>query len=239
MVLMTMVLGFYMLLDFNKMEAFCLDLVPTPYREDFRDLLRRTGRVWQAFLRGQAILGLVIGVIVAGVLSIIGLRFALGLGLIAGLFEFVPIFGPFIAGMIAALVAVFQGSNWLAMTPLGYATLVVVIFVVVQQIENNILVPRIIGHSLNLNPFIVLLAIVGGGILAGVLGVLLAAPVVASLRIWLGYVYRKSVGLETLPTPVVEPLLPSEKPGRVVRLKRWWQNSVARTFERSSRNKNE
>jgi predicted PurR-regulated permease PerM len=223
MVALILIFGFYLLVDFEKLEPAFLGLVPEPYVGDFERLLEQTGKVWQAFLRGQFILGLVIGSAVAIVLSVIGLRFALGLGLIAGLLEFVPIFGPVISGMIAILVALFQEGNWLGLSPLGLALVVAGIFVVIQQLENNILQPRIIGHSLNLNPFIVLLAVLSGGILAGVLGVLLAAPMVATMRIWLGYMYRKSVGLETRPTPVIGPPSAPEGSLRIERVRKWWQ----------------
>jgi predicted PurR-regulated permease PerM len=204
-VVLALVMGFYLLLDFSQLKVALLDLIPDSHDEDVETLLENTGKVWQAFLRGQLLLGVVIGSIVSIALTIIGMRFALGLGLIAGLLEFVPIFGPVISGMIAGLVALFQVSNWLGLTPLGYAILVLIIFTVIQQVENNILVPRIIGHSLNLHPLIVLLAALAGGILGGVLGVLLAAPFVATLRIWLGYIYRKIVGLGTEPEPILGP----------------------------------
>ncbi len=209
MLLMTMVLGFYLLLDFERLTGVCLDLVPLPYRGDFSRMFAETGRIWQAFLRGQLILALVIGVVVAASLTFLGLKFSWGLGLIAGLFEFVPMFGPLISGFLAVLVALFQGGNWMGLSGIGLALVVTALFVIIQQVENNILVPRIIGHSLNLHPLVVLLAAVSGGILAGVLGLLLAAPTVATLRVWLGYVYRKTVGMDTPPAPVLAPLAPA------------------------------
>ncbi len=222
MLLMTMVLGFYLLLDFERLTDVCLDLVPPPYRGDFSRMFAETGRIWQAFLRGQLILALVIGVVVAAALTVMGIKFSWGLGLIAGLFEFVPIFGPLISGVLAVLVAIFQGGNWMGLSGVGLAVAVGVLFLVIQQLENNVLVPRIIGHSLNLHPLVVLLAAVAGGILAGVLGLLLAAPAVATLRVWLGYVYRKTVGLDTPPAPVLAPLAPAPSPrGREWIVRQW------------------
>jgi predicted PurR-regulated permease PerM len=144
-------------------------------------------------------------------MTILGLRFSLVIGLIAGLLEFVPIFGPIVAGLMAVLVALFQGGNWWGLAPWAYALIVLVVFVVIQQLENNILVPRIIGGTLNLSPVVVLLGALAGGIVAGALGLLLAAPALATLRLWLGYVYRKVVGLETWPRPA---LLPRPKRGK-------------------------
>ncbi|MCH7588305.1 MAG: AI-2E family transporter [Chloroflexi bacterium] len=202
---LVMIIGFYLLLDFDIIRTTCLNLVPDLYEDDISKLFDETGRVWQAFLRGQLILGLAIGLIVSVTLTILGVRFAIGLGIIAGLLEFVPIFGPLISGLIAGLVALFQSGNWLGLTPGVYVLVVLLAFIVIQQVENNLLVPRIIGHSLNLNPLIVLLAALAGGILAGVIGLLLAAPIVATLRLWAGYFYRKIVGLGTIPEPVLGP----------------------------------
>ncbi len=193
--LLVMVIGFYLLLDFENLRGYCLDLVPTSYEGDINRLINETGNIWQAFLRGQFILGLVVGSVVTIVLAILGLRFAIGLGIFAGFMEFVPIFGPVISGIIASLVALFQESNWLSVSPGVFALIVLGVFVIIQQIENNILVPRIIGHSLNLNPLIVILAALAGGLLAGILGILLAAPTVATLRLWFGYFYRRTPSL--------------------------------------------
>ena len=104
---------------------------------------------------------------------------------------------------VTFMVALFQGSNIWGLSPLGFALLVLIVFAIVQQLENNVLYPGIIGHSLKLHPLLVILSVLAGGILAGLIGFLLAAPTVATLRIWSGYVYRKSVGLDTWPTPIV------------------------------------
>jgi len=221
MLVLVLVMGYYLARDFGHMDDHLLGLVPGPYQEDFRRLLDETGRVWQAFLRGQVILALAMGVSSAAVFAALGLRFSLGLGLIAGLMEFVPLFGPIIAGLLAVLVALFQPANWWGLTPFVYALVVLGGAVVLQQLENNILVPRIIGHSLNLHPLIVLLAALSGGILAGVLGILLAAPTVATLRMWLGYIYRKTVGLETWPRPVIDRRLAPGPSDRLARFRHW------------------
>jgi predicted PurR-regulated permease PerM len=146
---------------------------------------------------------LVVGVLVALVMGLMGVRLALVLGLVAGLLEFVPVFGALIAGLIAAIVAFFQGSNWWGLSSFAFVIAVILVFMIIQQIENNVLVPRIIGQSLNLHPIVVLMAALAGGMLAGVIGLLLAAPAVATLRLWMGYVYIKIAGLEAWPAPVL------------------------------------
>jgi len=104
------------------------------------------------------------------------------------------------------IVAFFQPSNPWQLSPLIFTLIVLTVFLIIQQIESAILAPKIIGVSLDLHPLIVFLAIIAGGILFGLVGVLLAAPLVATTRLWLGYVYRKVVGLDTPPPSVLEPI---------------------------------
>ncbi|MGH2626766.1 MAG: AI-2E family transporter, partial [Anaerolineales bacterium] len=122
----------------------------------------------------------------------------------------------------AVLVALFQGHNALGLSPLGFALVVAGAAFLIQQLENNILVPRIIGESLNLHPMIVFVGAIVGASMAGVLGVLLAAPVVATARLWLGYLYRKTVGLETWPAP------PPPDPARSPARESWWRRVRSR-----------
>jgi predicted PurR-regulated permease PerM len=193
---LVLVLGIYLLLDIGNLDEAFLEWIPPVYRHDVRLILDELTQIWSSFLRGQAILGLVIGVTVATVLSILRVQFSLVIGLIAGLLEFVPMFGPLITAIIGVLVALFQPTNWLGLAPLAYSAIVLGCLIIIQQIENNVLVPRIIGRSLNMPPLSVLISVLAGGMIAGVLGMLLAAPVAASLRVILGYIYQKTVGFD-------------------------------------------
>jgi len=205
LVLSIFVFGFYLLIDFDKSNEVLLNLIPGPYKRDIQRLLKDTSLLWSSFFRGQLILGLAVGLLTILFLTILGTNFTLGLGVIAGFLELIPGFGPFIAACVGVLVAIFQSANWIGLSPFWYAAVVLGAFLLVQQIENNLLVPKIIGHSLNLPPLAVLLAVLAGGYLFGLFGVLLAAPLTATLRLWVGYIYRKTVGLETWPAPVLEP----------------------------------
>jgi len=179
-------------------------LMPEPYRADGERLTRDTELIWRAFLRGQLGLALFVGVVVAVTLSFLGVRFSLGLGVIAGILEFVPVFGPAISTALAVIVAFFQGGSWLGLNPLPFALLVLGVMVLIQLVENNYLVPRFVGVSLRLHPILVLVAVIAGSSLAGIVGVLVAAPALATLRLWGGYVYYKTVGLETWPESPME-----------------------------------
>ncbi|MFN2273756.1 MAG: AI-2E family transporter [Anaerolineales bacterium] len=202
--LLILVIAFYLLKDFDRIRPALIRLAPPVYRNDVAFLLTETNRVWRAFLRGQVLLGVVIGVLSGGSMFIIGLDFPLIIGVISGLLELVPMFGPVISAVIAALVGLFQTGNPFGVTPLAYGLIIVAIFTVIQQVENTILVPRILGENLNLPPLAVFVAVLAGGTLGGFLGILLASPTLATLRLYLGYVYNKVADLEGKPSPVVE-----------------------------------
>jgi predicted PurR-regulated permease PerM len=144
----------------------------------------------------------VTGILTWMLISAAGLRFSLGVGVLGGLGRFVPIFGPWVAGIVAALVALVQPSNWLGLTPVAYAILVGVIILVLNQAIDYFIIPRIMGSSLNISPAIVLIATLLGAILAGVLGLLLAAPVVASLALLGRYILRKMMDKSPWDPPI-------------------------------------
>ena len=206
------VLAFYMLVDIDGAEARLAAWAPPEFQGDALRLLEETTLVWRAFVRGQLLLALVLGLVVAAALAALGVRFALVLGLIAGILDVVPFFGPFIAGLIAVVVAFFQGANWWGLHPLAFAVIVLAAFLIIQQIENTVLVPGILGYSLKTRPLTILLAAMAGATLAGVVGVLLAQPVTAMLRVWLTYFYRKTAGLDPWPEPPPAPPAP-RRPG--------------------------
>jgi len=184
-------------------DRMVIGLMPEAYRADGERLARETERIWRAFLRGQLGLALFVGFFVAVTLTLLGVRFSLGLGVIAGILEFVPVFGPAISTALAVIVAFFQGGSWLGLSPLTYALLVLGVMVLIQLVENNYLVPRFVGVSLRLHPILVLVAVIAGSNLAGLVGVLVARRP-GDLALWGGYVYNKTVGIDTWPeSPMV------------------------------------
>ncbi len=218
-IVLVLILGVYLLLDMGSFDDVFLEWIPPLYRSDVRLIIDELTQVWSSFLRGQAILGLVIGIVVAVVLTLLGVQFSMVLGLIAGLMEFVPMFGPLITAVVGVIVAIFQPTNWLGVTPFAFSAIVLGCFLVIQQIENNLLVPRIIGRSLNMSPLAVLISVLAGGMIAGVLGLLLAAPVAASLRVILGYIYGKTVGFDDW-TEILSPELEEVQPLKLGRFRR-------------------
>ena len=112
----------------------------------------------------------------------------------AGILEFVPNIGPVLAAIPAVLLALFQyESSWLGslVGPFWFAVIVLLLYALVQRVENMYLVPRIIGRSLNLHPLVVLIGAIIGASVAGIFGILLAAPLLATAKLILAYIYRK------------------------------------------------
>lgn len=194
-----LVASFYLVKDVKIIVTWADEVVPPGYRHDFRRIRLRIANAWNAFLRGQLVLCIVMGVIVAITMAAIGLPNALFIGLLFGVLEFIPNLGPTIASVPAVLIAFFEGSTVLNISNGWFAILVIIINSLLQQLENNFLVPRILGQSLNLHPLVVLIAAIIGAQLAGVLGILLAAPAVATLRILSEYVYYRLLDIPPFP----------------------------------------
>ena len=184
--------------------AFWIAWRPPGYTEELGRLREEINQVWKAFFRGQVVLGMVIGLVVWISMTIVGLPNAGLMGLLAGLLEVIPTFGPVLATIPALLIAFFQGSTYLPMSNFWFAVLVLGIYFVIQQTENAYLVPRIMGRRLQLHPVIVFIGVLAGGMLAGALGVLLAAPIIATIRVVLRYVYAKLLDEDPYPAEVHE-----------------------------------
>ena len=191
--------AFYLVRDADRIVAGMDTLMPPPMQEDFVQLRIRITNVWHAFLRGQLLMGIFMVVITTGAALIIGLPNALALGILAGVTEFIPNIGPVIAAIPAVAVAFFEGSTWIPLEGFWFAVLVLGVYIVIQQIEGNLLLPRVMGRSLNLHPLVVLVAIIAGGSLAGILGMLLASPFVATLRVLVEYVYHRLTDQDPFP----------------------------------------
>ncbi len=193
---LVLVIGFYLLLYLERFGWAVIGWVPGPYKSDASRIMTDMGSIWQSFFRGQLLMGLAVGTMTAVIMSILGVRNSIGLGVLAGVLEFIPIFGPWITAIVSVLVALFQETNPWGLTPVSYALIVLAAGIFIQQVENNFLYPRVIGQSLALNPLVVLLAALAAGSLFGIVGLLLAAPVVATGRLCLGYLYWKTVGVD-------------------------------------------
>ncbi len=210
--LFVLIAAFYLVKDTRRLVDWLDGLAPPGYRDDFVRLRRQITDAWSAFLRSQLLLGVVVGVITTMVCAAVGLPYPWALGLIAGLLEVIPHIGPFIAAIPAVLLALFVGSSYLPLRPFWLALLVAGLYLLIQQVENSVLVPRILGRSLDLHPLMVLVAAVIGGKVAGVLGILLAPPILATLRVVGRYVLNRLYDRDPFAEPVER--TPSPQPER-------------------------
>ena len=194
-----LVASFYLVKDWASVTRWVEEATPPAYRDDVRQLRMQIGGVWNAFLRGQLILCVVMGVVVGITMALIGLPSAWLIGLLFGTLEFIPNLGPTIASVPTVVIAFLEGSTILGLSNTWFAILVLGVNTVLQQLENHFLVPRIMGQSLHLHPVVVLVAAIIGANIAGVLGILLAAPVVATLRVLAEYTYYRLLDMPPFP----------------------------------------
>jgi predicted PurR-regulated permease PerM len=188
----------YISLDAHIYRNAFLNAIPAAYQPEFSSLLARVERLWNNFFHGELVLMLVVGGMTTIGLAALGVPGALYLGIIAGLLEIIPNFGPIIATVPAVIVALIQGSAFLPISNLAFAGLIILFYILVQQVENNLIVPRVLGAALELPPLIVMTGIVIGASAGGILGALLATPVIASGREVLHYIYRKMMEQEPI-----------------------------------------
>lgn len=173
------VVAFYLLLDWNRLIASIRNLLPRQWEPDAIRLARRCDEVLSAFLRGQLLVMLCLGVIYAVGLTLLGVRFGLLIGLVAGLASIVPFLGFIVGISVALVVAFFQFGSWLIL--LG----VVVVFSIGQVVESTVLQPKLLGDKIGLHPVAVIFAVLAGGTLFGFTGVLLALPAAAVIMVLL------------------------------------------------------
>ncbi|HSM23567.1 MAG TPA: AI-2E family transporter [Anaerolineaceae bacterium] len=166
------------------------------YNFDIKQMGLEISRTWNAFLRGQLIITLITVVIYIILLGALGVNFYYGLAFIAGLARFVPYIGPFVAWTTFGLVSLFQGTTIFGLEPLPYAILVIGLSLLVDVIMDYLVVPRLMGDALKVHPAAVLVAVFIFASLFGFFGVLLAAPVLATVKLIGQYVFFKMFDLD-------------------------------------------
>jgi len=190
---------FYITVDGHKLKPWAKSLFKPEYLPEVNELGLRINRVWHAFFRGQLMLSLVIGTMTLIVGLLIGLPSALALAIIAGVMEAVPTIGPILAAIPAVILALTQGSSALHVGNGAFALITIGAYILIQQTENAVIVPRIMGSALELHPIIVLVGVVIGASFAGVLGVFLAAPTLATMKVLLTYAHAKILDIPPFP----------------------------------------
>ncbi|HEX6270622.1 MAG TPA: AI-2E family transporter [Anaerolineales bacterium] len=197
------------------------------YTEDLRRLGSELSRIWNAFLRGQIIIFVLTVGIYSVLLPALGVRYALGLALMAGLAKFLPYIGPAITWVVMGLVTFLQPFKPFGLNPLLYTAIVVIAALIVDQIMDNLVTPRIMARTLKVHPAAVLVAALIAANLLGLLGVVIAAPFLATIMLLGRYVMRKMFDLDPWP-PIETELHPSVGMEWVARIKQLQRSLFAK-----------
>jgi predicted PurR-regulated permease PerM len=201
---------FYMLNDQKNIAQNLSNLVPERYHADMQNLRVIFDRVLSSYLRGQLILCLFIGGMCTIGLFILGVKLSFLLGTIAGILEIVPTIGPFLGAIPAVLIALLTSPALAVKTAILYA--------VIQQIENLLLVPKVTKESVKLHPTITMLVLVAGSEVAGIWGILLAVPLTAIVRDLFWYVYVRTTPEGVTPDEAMALVIPDWPMGGAVRM---------------------
>jgi predicted PurR-regulated permease PerM len=192
--LITLVSVHFFLSQWPNMRASLIAFAPPPYRPELHELYQRIRRVWMAYLRGQIVLMLIVGVVFTVAWTVVGIPGALVLGVLAGLFTLIPDVGPFLAAILATAVALLEGSTWIPLSNFWVAGITVLVYLVLIAMKNFFLRPIVMGRSVHMNEALVFIIIMIATILEGILGALLIVPLFASTVLIVGYVQRKILG---------------------------------------------
>jgi predicted PurR-regulated permease PerM len=176
---------FYVMKDKDRGITALNNMLPRAWRNDIWRIFRIINGILSSYIRGQLLLGLAVGVSVTVGMLIVGAPYAILLGLISGLTEIVPVIGPILGAIPGVALAAFHLEGWVMVLK------VLAVYIIVQQLENNLLVPKIQGDSVKLHPSIIMVAIVVGSQVMGLVGLIIAVPVAAILRDIYLYLYRR------------------------------------------------
>ncbi len=179
------VFAFYMLKDIERIkESFTLT-IPRKYRSDVLAIGRDLNEIMSGFFRGHLLILIITGALTGLGMYLIGLDFAFIIGIIAGVAELVPYLGPFITAVPAVALALLISRKT--------AVFAVIVILIVQQLENSVITPKILGKNMGLHPLVVIFTLLAGGELYGFIGILLAVPAAAAIKVILRYIYLKLV----------------------------------------------
>jgi predicted PurR-regulated permease PerM len=193
---LVLLVSFFMLSESNGVASQIVKFNIPRYQYDIERMGKELSRVWDAFLRGQLTLILITILIYTLVLSILGLPYALELALLAGLARFLPYIGPAILWVVLFTVSIFTVTPAFGLTPFWYAVLVVAAGLVFDTLIDQMITPKLMGSALHVHPAALLIGAYVGASLLGFIGIMLAAPVLATLMLAANYALRKSFDLD-------------------------------------------
>ena len=185
-VVLAPIIAFYLLVDLPRLHRAAEALVPDGWQREALHVARRLNRAIGGFFRGQLMVALIVGLMVSLGLALVDLPFWLLIGMIAGMFNIIPLIGPWVGAVPGIVIA-------LTTRDLGTAVWVAAIMAGAQQVDNHVISPLVMQRAVKLHPAAVMLALLAGGTLAGFLGLLLAVPTAAVLKIIVGHLWHTYV----------------------------------------------
>lgn len=193
--------SFYFLKEGRSFIEKGLVYVPKNYKVEVEIVLRRINGVLGGYLRGQIFMIFLVSTVLFVALSILGIRFALIIAIFSGIAEIVPIIGPIVATIVAVVTVLISGGSTNFPIPMiQTALLVVLIYFVVRQSQDIFIIPHVMGRITKLHPLVILFAVLSGGHIAGILGLLLAVPIAGVIKILLEFfsdtITDKELGVE-------------------------------------------
>ena len=203
-----LIVSYFVMVESSGLQSDLIKVEVPGYNEDLRKLGSKLSTIWNSFLRGQIFIFAMSTVLYIFVLSVFGVRYAIGIAFLAGLAKFLPYIGPAITWVIMALVTYFQTPTPFGMEPLTYMLMVVITTTVIDWIIDNLVVPRIMAQTLRVHPAAVLVTALIAANLLGVLGVVIAAPFLASVMLLGRYTMRKMLDLNPWPPGETVPAQP-------------------------------
>ena len=213
------VLALYILIDLEKFKANTLEVTPPKHREEFAFVSGQVGTALGSFVRGQLLVAFIVGFASSVGMWLIDLPFWLLIGIIAGFLNLIPFLGPVVGGALAALVALLNGD-------VTQAIWAVLIFTAIQQVDNHVITPLVQRARVNLSPLVIVLALVIGGTVAGLLGVLVAVPMTAAIRIIVGHLWRTRILGETWGEASQHMIEYTDPPDRIAGIRRRHPNQT-------------
>lgn len=187
--ILTPLVAFYMMSEWPTIVRWVEGLIPRHNEKMIKDLLKQIDAKLSGFIRGQLTVAFLLGIIYAVALTVAGLNYGFLIGITAGVLSIIPMVGSTIGLLVAVAVAWFQAGE------IQYALIIATIFIVGQIVEGNILSPKLLGKSVGLHPLWILFALMAGGSLLGILGMLIAVPVAAVIGVLVSFSilqYKKS-----------------------------------------------
>jgi predicted PurR-regulated permease PerM len=216
------VVSYFFLLESGGFRTRIIQVNIPGYAEDMHHLGHKLARIWNAYLRGQIIIFISKVIAYTVVMSIMGVHYAIVVAFIAGFASFLPYVGPAINWIVLGLVTYFQGSNPFGLAPLTYTIVAIIVALVIDQVFDNLVAPRVMADRLKVHPAFVLIAAIIAANLIGILGIIIAAPLLATLQLIGRYTMRKL--LDRDPWPPEEDVLPSTRvPKWLRRVRHWWR----------------